>query len=242
MDRRFFENDNIEDLTNNEGPENFQKIEEEEEVLKENYIWSDEEENFSPNEILDKNDGYPIAEQEEIFQEDIKVDVLEDIETTENIETVESIEEIDDIETSEDTIIEIKYEKENEYSDFEDNIDSDYNSEYNYEHNSECDYDCNYDYSNSEEYQNSQCNCEFTYSYSDPNKRYSSEEPSSSEGNESGTLEEKQIYREYKRYYLRGRKDGYNDGYEDGARDAIKAAYRAGYKCGLRVARYRNQY
>ena len=56
MDRRFFENDNIEDLTNNEGPENFQKIEEEEEVLKENYIWSDEEENFSPNEILDKND------------------------------------------------------------------------------------------------------------------------------------------------------------------------------------------
>ena len=103
-------------------------------------------------------------------------------------------------------------------------------------------HDCNYDYSNSEEYQNSQCNCEFTYSYSDPNKRYSSEEPSSSEGNESGTLEEKQIYREYKRYYLRGRKDGYNDGYEDGARDAIKAAYRAGYKCGLRVARYRNQY
>ena len=34
MDRRFFENDNIEDLTNNEGPENFQKIEEEEEVLR----------------------------------------------------------------------------------------------------------------------------------------------------------------------------------------------------------------
>ena len=29
MDRRFFENDNIDDLLNNESPENFQKIDEE---------------------------------------------------------------------------------------------------------------------------------------------------------------------------------------------------------------------
>lgn len=245
MDRRFFENDNIEDLTKNEGPENFQKIDEEEEVLKENYIWSDQEDEFSPAEILDKNDGYPIVEQEESFKEDIQgyisediqvtddIEIVENIEVTDEIETVDNIEVTDEIETTEEeTIIEIKYESENEYSDFENNTDPDCDSE--------CDYDCNYGYSESEEDTNSQYNCEFSYSYSDPDKKYSSEEPSSSEGNESSTLEEKQLYREYKRYYLRGRKDGYNDGYEDGARDAIKAAYRAGYKCGLRAARYRN--
>ena len=47
MDRRFFENDNVEDLSKNESPKSFQKIEEENEVLKENYMWSDEEDDFS---------------------------------------------------------------------------------------------------------------------------------------------------------------------------------------------------
>lgn len=226
MDRRFFENDNIEDLSKNEGPENFQKIEEGEEVLKENYIWSDQEEDFSPTEFLDNNDGYPITEADEDFKEDIQDDIetLGNIEETDDIETVGNIEETDYVETSEeDGIIEIKYESENEYSGLDNNTDS----------------DCNYDYCDSEEGPNSQYHCEFSYSCAGPNKKYSSEEPSSSEGNESSTLEEKRIYREYKRYYLRGRRDGYDDGYEDGARDAIKAAYRAGYRCGFRAAMYR---
>lgn len=45
MDRRFFENDNIDDLLNNESPENFQKIDE-------------EDDKYSLEIVLNSNDNY----------------------------------------------------------------------------------------------------------------------------------------------------------------------------------------
>lgn len=68
MDRRFFENDNVEDLSKNESQESFQKIEEENEVLKENYMWSDEEDYFLSETGLkveeDKSKAYESKEVE----------------------------------------------------------------------------------------------------------------------------------------------------------------------------------
>ena len=47
---------NVEDLSKNESPENFQKIDEEYEVLKENYMWSDAEDDFYKKQILNQSE------------------------------------------------------------------------------------------------------------------------------------------------------------------------------------------
>lgn len=229
MDRRFFENDNLEDLTKNESLENFQKIEDEDEVLKENYMWSDEEYDFSSETDLNQSDDYPQSEGD--LEDDIQVD-----ENYEDLGDSASSEEY--ITSEDDAIIKVNCKNDEEHSDSE------------YDKVSESNFKCNYKYCDSDDNTstNDRCDCNCKYcdseedyecNYSESEQWYSSNKTSSCNNNYSSTFEEDKRYRENNKYYLKGKKDGYNAGYEAGARDAIRAAYKAGYKRGLRAAGYR---
>ena len=258
MDRRFFENDNIEDLSQNKSPKNFQKIDEEDEVLKENYIWSDEDYDFSSETDFNERNEYLGSDEEDNLGDDIQVNELEEREREENNSSLE-----------ENTVMKVDCQCDDEYSDLEycetsgdkfncnyqycnsdddtsssnetsssdetsssNERSSDYRDDCDYQYyDSEEDYNCNYQYSDSEE--DYECNC----SESEPCS--SSYKSSRCNDNYSNTFNEDKRYRENKESYLKGKKEGYNAGYEAGARDAIRAAYRAGYKRGLRAAGYR---
>ncbi len=73
MDRRFFENDNIEDLSQNKSAKSFQKIDEEDEVLKENYMWSDEDYDFSSEIDFNAKDEYLESNEEDNLDYDTQV-------------------------------------------------------------------------------------------------------------------------------------------------------------------------
>lgn len=211
MDRRFFENDNVEDLSKNESPKSFQKIEEENEVLKENYMWSDEEDDFSFETDLNPSGEYPQSDEEENLEDEVQnINDYDDLEVSSKSEEY--------ITSKDDDIIDCNYEDQEEYSD-SDKVET-----------SEENLNCNYQYCDFEE--------DYEYNYSD-SEEDTSPDKASSINNESSTLEDNKRYRENKKYYLKGKKEGYNEGYEAGARDAIRAAYKAGYRRGLRAAGYR---
>ena len=217
MDRRFFENDNVEDLSKNESPKSFQKIEEENEVLKENYMWSDEEDDFSFETDLNPSGEYPQSDEEENLEDEVQnINDYDDLEVSSKSE--EYITSKDDNISKDDDIIEWNYDDQEEYSD-SDKVEP-----------SEENLNCNYQYCDFEE--------DYEYNYSD-SEEDTSPDKASSINNESSTLEDNKRYRENKKYYLKGKKEGYNEGYEAGARDAIRAAYKAGYRRGLRAAGYR---
>ena len=217
MDRRFFENDNVEDLSKNESPKSFQKIEEENEVLKENYMWSDEEDDFSFETDLNPSGEYPQSDEEENLEDEVQnINDYDDLEVSSKSE--EYITSKDDNISKDDDIIEWNYDDQEEYSD-SDKVET-----------SEENLNCNYQYCDFEE--------DYEYNYSD-SEEDTSPDKASSINNESSTLEDNKRYRENKKYYLKGKKEGYNEGYEAGARDAIRAAYKAGYRRGLRAAGYR---
>ncbi len=211
MDRRFFENDNVEDLSKNESPKSFQKIEEENEVLKENYMWSDEEDDFSFETDLNPSGEYPQSDEEENLEDEVQnINDYDDLEVSSKSEEY--------ITSKDDDIIDCNYEDQEEYSD-SDKVET-----------SEENLNCNYQYCDFEE--------DYEYNYSD-SEEDTSPDKASSINNESSTLEDNKRYRENKKYYLKGKKEGYNEGYEAGTRDAIRAAYKAGYRRGLRAAGYR---
>ena len=211
MDRRFFENDNVEDLSKNESPKSFQKIEEENEVLKENYMWSDEEDDFSFETDLNPSGEYPQSDEEENLEDEVQnINDYDDLEVSSKSEEY--------ITSKDDDIIDCNYEDQEEYSDSDKVETSEENLNGNYKY---CDFEEDYE-----------------YNYSD-SEEDTSPDKASSINNESSTLEDNKRYRENKKYYLKGKKEGYNEGYEAGARDAIRAAYKAGYRRGLRAAGYR---
>lgn len=197
MDRRFFENDNVEDLSKNESPKSFQKIEEENEVLKENYMWSDEEDDFSFETDLNPSGEYPQSDEEENLEDEVQnINDYDDLEVSSKSE--EYITSKDDNISKDDDIIDCNYEDQEEYSD-SDKVET-----------SEENLNCNYQYCDFEE--------DYEYNYSD-SEEDTSPDKASSINNESSTLEDNKRYRENKKYYLKGKKEGYNEGYEAGARD-----------------------
>ena len=231
MDRRFFENDNLEDLSKDESPKSFQKIDEEDEVLKENYMWSYEEDDFSSETDLNASDEY--AESYEDDNLDDYTQVNEDYNELEESEGTDK-----NISLEENTVMEFNCQCDEEYSDSE------------YYETSEGNFNRNYRYCDSDDNTSSDQRCDCDYEYCDSEEEYecncseseycsSSDKSSSCNDNYSSTFDEDKRYRENKEYYLKGKKEGYNAGYEAGARDAIRAAYRAGYKRGLRAAGYR---
>lgn len=242
MDRRFFENDNVEDLSQNKSPKNFQKIDEEDELLNENYIWIDEEDDFSSEIDLnvmgesyeEDNLDYETQDNEdynELEESENKYSRLDKNTTMEvNCQCDDEYSDSECYETSE-----YKYNCNYQYCDSDDNTSSsdDISSSDNSSSDNRWNCDCGYQYCDSEE--EYECNCYESESCSNSYKypRYND--------NYSNTFEEDKVCRENKECYLRGKKEGYNAGYEAGARDAIKAAYRAGYKRGLRAA-YRAGY
>lgn len=118
MDRRFFENDNVEDLSKNESPENFQKIDEEYEVLKENYMWSDEEDDFSSETDLNQSDEYPQSEEEDLDEGSEVNEYYDDLEYSTGSEKYITSNEDEIMEVNcQDEIMEVNCEDEEEYSD-----------------------------------------------------------------------------------------------------------------------------
>ncbi len=89
MDRRFFENDNVEDLSKNESQKNFQKIDEEDEVLKENYMWSDEEDDFSSETDFNVMSKYTESYEEDNLYYDAHANETEESERGENYSSLE---------------------------------------------------------------------------------------------------------------------------------------------------------
>lgn len=219
MDRRFFENDNVEDLSQNKSPKNFQKIDEEDELLNENYIWIDEEDDFSSE--IDLN----------VMGESYEEDNL-DYETQDN-------EDYNELEESENkysrldknTTMEVNCQCDDEYSDSECYETSEYK------------YNCNYQYCDSEEDYECNCyeseSCSNSYKYPRYNDNYSNtfEEDKVCRENKECYLRGKK--EGYNAGYEAGARDAIKAAYRAGYKRGLRAAYRAGYKCGLRAAGYR---